>query len=147
HTRNHGLDQIVFSGRRAADRDEVLLRVDKDEAVARSVARRFCNEATVLRERRVDVLERDTFRGRQARDRSKALGDDLVEGKVRGSGPGSSKGNAAIFAHRLQLAILCPPAMQAEHQKAAIDLRLVKRLADRGADAAAARRKVALERA
>jgi len=62
-----------------ADRDEVLLGVDEDQAVARPVARRLRNQPAVFGERSVDIIERDAFRRSHAGNCRKTFGRGLVK--------------------------------------------------------------------
>ena len=129
--RDERLDQIFLGLGGVADGDEILLRIDEDQAVARSVPRRLCDQPAVFGKRRVDIFQRDAGRRRDARNRRKALGRDLVEGEMRRGRAGAGEGNAAHFAHRLQFAVLGAAAVQAEHQHAVLGLGLVERLLER----------------
>ena len=130
---NERLDQIFLGLGGIADGNQVLLRIDEDQAVARSVPRRFGDQPAVFGERGIDIFQRDAFRRAHARNRRKALGRHLVERQMRRRRAGPGKGNPAHFAHRLQFAVLRPAAMQAEHQHAIFRLGLVERAFKRDA--------------
>ena len=131
HARDERLDQIFFGPGGVADGDEVLLGIDEDQPVARSVPRRLGDQLAVFGQRRLDIFQRHAGRRLHACDGRKLLGRDLVEGQMRRRRAGAGEGNAAHFAHRLKLAILRHAAMQAEHQQAVFGLGLVERLFDR----------------
>ncbi len=87
-----GLDHIVFVLRRIADGDEILLGVDEDQAIARAVARRLCDQPAVFGEGLVDLVQRNVCRRRHAAERGEMLGRDLVEGEMRGGRARSGEG-------------------------------------------------------
>src|SRR5262245_38365959 len=78
------LDEVFLGLGRIADGDEVLLGDNIDQAIARSVLDRFCDQLAVFGEGFVELVELDGGWRWHAAKRRKALRRGLVESKVRG---------------------------------------------------------------
>src|SRR6185437_4974641 len=80
HACDERFDQVFLGFRRSTDGGKVLRRIDKNQAVARSVAGRFCDQPAIFGERFLRVGQRHAGRRVRTGDGGEALGGDLVEG-------------------------------------------------------------------
>src|SRR6185437_2427601 len=74
HASDEWFDQIFLEFRRRTDGDKILPRIDENQAVARSIAGRLCDQPAIFGERPLRVGERHAGRRARTGDGGEALG-------------------------------------------------------------------------